>query len=101
MPPSPRETVVITGASAGVGRALAREFARGGANVALLARGSPGLEAAAREIEALGAFTESLRVELMHDEIDIHVTMVQLPAVNTVASRRHAHHRRRVVDPAR
>src|SRR5690606_10360667 len=32
---------------------------------------------------ALRGFTDSLRVELLHDEIDIHVTMVQLPAVNT------------------
>jgi short subunit dehydrogenase len=34
-----QETVVITGASAGLGRAVAREFGRHGANVALLARG--------------------------------------------------------------
>lgn len=48
------ETVVITGASAGIGRATAREFAKNGANIALLARGSDGLEAARREIEKLG-----------------------------------------------
>lgn len=186
------ETVVITGASAGVGRALARSFARNGANVGLLARGATGLAAAAREAadfgveayairvdvadpdavesaasaieselgpidiwinnavvtvfgrvddvrpeelqrvtdvtyhgavwgtkaalrrmiprgrgtivqvgsalayraiplqaaycaakHALRAFTDSLRVELMHDGIDIHLTMIQLPAVNT------------------
>jgi short-subunit dehydrogenase len=193
------ENVVITGASAGVGRALARKFAHEGANVALLARGLTGLHAAAREVEeiraaagdsgvhalpisvdvadptavwaaadrierelgpidiwinnamvtvfgritdaapeelrrvtdvtyhgavwgtmaalvhmrgrgrgtivqvgsalahraiplqapycaakhALRAFTEGLRVELLHDEIDVHLTIVQLPAVNT------------------
>jgi NAD(P)-dependent dehydrogenase (short-subunit alcohol dehydrogenase family) len=48
------ETAVITGASAGIGRATAREFARRGCSVALLARGKDGLEAAAREVEDLG-----------------------------------------------
>jgi short-subunit dehydrogenase len=48
------ETVVITGASAGLGRAAAREFGRHGAKVGLLARGTDGLEAAKREIEDLG-----------------------------------------------
>lgn len=37
-----RRVVVITGASAGVGRATAREFAERGAAVALLARGEEG-----------------------------------------------------------
>lgn len=48
------ETVVITGASAGLGRATAREFGRHGARVGLLARGIDGLQAAKREIEKLG-----------------------------------------------
>ena len=48
------ETVVITGASAGLGRAAAREFGRHGAKIGLLARGTDGLEAAKREIEDLG-----------------------------------------------
>ncbi|HEY4727378.1 MAG TPA: SDR family NAD(P)-dependent oxidoreductase, partial [Actinomycetes bacterium] len=46
--------VVITGASAGVGRAAVREFARHGADVGLLARDGDGLAAAAREVEAAG-----------------------------------------------
>ncbi len=49
-----KEVVVITGASAGVGRATAREFARRGAHIALLARGQEGLDAARAEVESLG-----------------------------------------------
>lgn len=48
------EVVVITGASAGVGRATARAFARRGAWITLIARGDEGLEAARREVEVLG-----------------------------------------------
>ncbi|HEX6287782.1 MAG TPA: SDR family oxidoreductase [Herpetosiphonaceae bacterium] len=48
------EVVVITGASAGVGRATARAFARRGAHIGLLARGRDGLEGARRDVEALG-----------------------------------------------
>ena len=47
------EVVVITGASAGVGRAAVREFARHGARIGLLARGTDGLKAARREVEEL------------------------------------------------
>jgi NAD(P)-dependent dehydrogenase (short-subunit alcohol dehydrogenase family) len=50
----PGRVVVITGASAGVGRATARAFARQGAQIGLLARGRDGLEAAQREVEELG-----------------------------------------------
>jgi NAD(P)-dependent dehydrogenase (short-subunit alcohol dehydrogenase family) len=46
--------VVITGASAGVGRATARRFARDGWDVALIARGEAGLEAAADDVRASG-----------------------------------------------
>lgn len=46
--------VVITGASAGVGRACAVEFARHGWRVALLARGIDGLEGACDEVKAAG-----------------------------------------------
>ncbi len=50
----PAETVVITGATAGVGRATARAFARRGARIALLARGADGLTATAAEVRAAG-----------------------------------------------
>src|SRR5436189_572721 len=49
-----KQVVVITGASAGVGRATVRAFARRGADIGLLARGIDGLEAARREVEAEG-----------------------------------------------
>ncbi len=48
------EVVVITGASAGVGRAVVRRFAAAGAHIALIARGRDGLEAARAEVEAAG-----------------------------------------------
>ena len=49
-----KQVVVITGASAGVGRATVRAFARQGADIGLLARGLDGLEAARHEVEAEG-----------------------------------------------
>lgn len=48
------KTVVVTGASSGVGRAIARRFAEDGAQVALLARGRKGLEGVRKEVEAAG-----------------------------------------------
>ena len=50
----PAETVVITGATAGVGRATARAFARRRARIGLLARGVEGLKATAAEIRQCG-----------------------------------------------
>src|SRR5437868_6520491 len=49
-----RSVVVVTGASAGVGRATVRAFAREGADIGLIARGIEGLDAARREVEAAG-----------------------------------------------
>jgi len=48
------EVVVVTGASAGIGRAVARAFAESGARVGLLARGREGLESARRDVEERG-----------------------------------------------
>ena len=49
-----QKVVVITGSSAGVGRATAHRFARDGARVALLARGSKALDGAAQELRDMG-----------------------------------------------
>lgn len=49
-----RQVVVITGASAGVGRATVREFAKHKAWIGLVARGKDGLEAAKKEVEHAG-----------------------------------------------
>jgi short-subunit dehydrogenase len=49
------ELVVITGGTAGVGRATAERFARAGARLAILARGEDRLTAAQRELEQLGS----------------------------------------------
>ncbi|WP_109487626.1 SDR family oxidoreductase [Occallatibacter savannae] len=59
-----REIVVITGASAGVGRAAVREFAKRGADIGLIARGTDGLEAAAREVEEQGGRALILPVDV-------------------------------------
>jgi len=50
----PQQIVMVTGASAGVGRAVARAFGQRGACVGLFARGRAGLEGAARDVAAAG-----------------------------------------------
>jgi NAD(P)-dependent dehydrogenase (short-subunit alcohol dehydrogenase family) len=52
--PPRRGVVVVTGASAGVGRAIVRQFAQHGWRVALLARGVDGLEGARMDVQRLG-----------------------------------------------
>jgi NADP-dependent 3-hydroxy acid dehydrogenase YdfG len=58
---------VITGASAGVGRATAIAFARRGYRVALLARGEAGLEGARRDVEAAGGSALTISVDMSDD----------------------------------
>lgn len=58
------ETVVVTGASGGVGRAVAHAFARRGARLGLLARGRQGLDEACRECEQLGGRALGIPVDV-------------------------------------
>lgn len=55
---------MVTGASAGVGRATVRALARRGARIGLLARGREGLEAAQREVLALGGQALALQTDV-------------------------------------
>ena len=48
------QVVVVTGASAGIGRATARMLGKRGAHIGLLARGQAGLDAVAAEVQAAG-----------------------------------------------
>jgi len=59
-----RPVVVVTGASAGVGRAAAYAFGRNGAAVGLIARGRERLESAQREIVAAGGAAEIVEVDV-------------------------------------
>lgn len=71
-------TVVVTGASAGVGRATTRAFAERGARLALLARGVEGLEAARKEAEAAGADAVVLPTDVADaDQVDAAATAAE------------------------
>ena len=74
----PSEVVVITGASAGVGRAVAREFARRGARLGLIARGTDGLESATREAEQLGGRAIPLALDVAAaDQVELAAAQVE------------------------
>jgi 3-oxoacyl-[acyl-carrier protein] reductase len=57
------KVALVTGASRGIGRAIAVELAREGVDVALCARGRPDLEEAANEASALGVRAEALAAD--------------------------------------
>lgn len=65
------EVVVITGASAGIGRATVRAFAQRGAHLGLLARGQEGLEGARQEAEKLGGKAIVIPTDVAdHDQVE-------------------------------
>jgi NAD(P)-dependent dehydrogenase (short-subunit alcohol dehydrogenase family) len=72
------EVVVITGGSAGVGRATARAFARRGASIGLLARGDKGLKAAQAEVESMGGRALALPTEVAdHEQVEAAAAAVE------------------------
>jgi len=72
------EVVVVTGASAGVGRATALAFGRRGARVGLIARGRDGLEGARAEIEAAGGEALALPADVAHaDQVETAAATVE------------------------
>lgn len=87
------ETVVVTGGTAGIGRATAQEFARHGCNVAVLARGKDGLDATRRDIEELGGRALAIptdvadwnAVEAAAEEIERHFGPVDIWVNNAFA----------------
>ena len=62
------QVVVVTGATGGIGRALAREYGLRGARVALLARGEEGLDAAANEVQLRGGTPLPIAVDMADAE---------------------------------
>ncbi|MFL5860786.1 MAG: SDR family NAD(P)-dependent oxidoreductase, partial [Solirubrobacteraceae bacterium] len=79
MSPADRpEVVVVTGASGGVGRAVAHAFGKRGAHVALLARGEKGLHDCQREVEALGGRALPIPTDVSdHEQVEAAATRVE------------------------
>ena len=75
---SERQVAVITGASAGVGRATARAFAENGFDVAILARGDAGLEGAADDVRGAGGRCLVIPTDVSKfDEVDAAASQVE------------------------
>jgi short-subunit dehydrogenase len=74
------DVVVITGGSAGIGRAAARSFAAKGYAVGLIARGAERLEAAKAELEAMGVRVHTVAADVADAEA------VEAAAVSIIAA---------------
>src|SRR4051795_10836119 len=64
---NPRPLAVVTGASSGIGRELAKQFAENGFDLIVAAEDAD-IEAAAQELEAMGARAEAVQVDLARPE---------------------------------
>lgn len=62
------QVVVITGASAGIGRAIAHEFAKKGACLGLIARGKEKLESTRQEVTSLGCRAITYSADVSHEK---------------------------------
>jgi NAD(P)-dependent dehydrogenase (short-subunit alcohol dehydrogenase family) len=72
------QIVVVTGASAGIGRATARAFAARGARIGLLARGQTGLNAAAKDVEHAGGQALAIPTDVTdHAQLDAAATHIE------------------------
>ena len=72
------EVVVVTGASGGVGRAVAHAFAKRGAHIGLLARGKEGLSDASREVESFGGTALVLPTDVAdHEQVEVAAEAVE------------------------
>ena len=89
-----RRVVVVTGGSAGVGRATVEQFARAGWNVGVIARGEARLDATVRAVKALGRkaravaadVADAAGVEAAADEIERDLGPIDVWVNNAMAT---------------
>lgn len=74
----PGGTIVVTGATSGVGRAIVRRFAQPGVRMALLARGRDGLSATAEEVERRGGSALAIPTDVSrYEEVEAAATRAE------------------------